>query len=247
MPHVGTEIPAEVAEQLTEDALHSVDTDWYVDQLYDFTDSLDCSVISARYSRYTIDLNRDADGAILYPGQSETELCPTYSFDSNSLYLDDVFPSDQEILRRKAAYWQPYHDTIRAELERIKSKFGYALLWDAHSIQSEVPRFFEGKLPDLNLGTGNGSSCSETTAKALLEIGEDSPYKTVLNGRFKGGYITRHYGKPENDIHAVQMEISQINYMDEAPVLRFHEDKAEQLRPTLNAMLHHFIDRYRSY
>jgi len=237
MPHIGVEIPTEIAPQLTDEALKSTDTDWYVDRLYNFTDDLDCSVIKARYSRYAIDLNRGAGGKALYPGQSETELCPTRSFDDESLYRGGAHPDQAEVDRRKTQYWQPYHDKLRNELERIKARYGYALLWDAHSIQSRVPRFFDGRLPDLNLGTGDGISCPDLAAQKLLFIAQASHYEAVLNGRFKGGYITRNYGDPANHIYAVQLEISQITYMDEAPTFRFQDARAEQLRPILRAMI----------
>lgn len=237
MPHVGSEIPQDISGHLTEDAKRSTDTDWYVDQLYDFLEELNYPVIRAINSRYVIDLNRGAEGKALYPGQSETELCPTTGFGGEDLYLAGHLPDSEEVLRRKKLYWQPYHGKIQSELLRIREQYGYAILWDAHSIQNRVPRFFDGQLPDLNIGTGNGTSCIQAIADLVLEKGQRSDYSTVLNGRFKGGYITRHYGKPEDSIHAVQLEISQIAYMDEAPLFEFRQDKAQQLRPTLRQMM----------
>ncbi|WP_417623854.1 N-formylglutamate deformylase [Paremcibacter congregatus] len=237
MPHVGLDLPEDIAATLTEEARKLTDTDWYVDRLYDFLGDLDCSVIKARYSRYVIDLNRGEAGQALYPGMSETELCPTTGFGTEPLYLEGQVPGPEEVARRKALYWQPYHDQIAAELARIRQEFGFAILWDAHSIQSHVPRFFDGRLPDLNLGTGNGVSCDPALAELLREIGEASDYSTILNGRFKGGYITRHYGDPAANIHAVQMETSQITYMDEAPDFTFQEVRAARLRPVLKDMM----------
>jgi len=248
MPHVGVDLPPEVAAGLTDAARKLPDTDWHVDRLYDFLGEFDCSLIRARHSRYLIDLNRGAAGKALYPGQSETELCPTTGFDSRPLYQPGQTPGPEEVQRRKQIYWRPYHDRIRTELTRIKHEYGYAILWDAHSIQSRVPRFFEGRLPDLNIGTADGASCAPALAEMLLETGAKSGFSTVLNGRFKGGYITRHYGDPQNNIHAVQLEIAQITYMDEAPTFQFREERAEMLRPLLREMMTRaagFLDQHR--
>jgi len=240
MPHVGTYLTPEVAADLNENGRLIKDTDWHLDQLYNFLADMGVSRLMAHNSRTVIDLNRDAGGAILYPGQSETELCPTTSFDNKPLYHEGYILDQAEILRRKAAYWQPYHNKIRRELDRIKAQFGYALLWDAHSIQSHVPRFFDGQLPDLNLGTGDGQSCDTKIAGELLSLAQSSDYKAVLNGRFKGGYITRHYGDPGRNIHAFQLEISQITYMDEYPDFKFREERAEKLRPLLKEVIDMF-------
>lgn len=235
MPHVGVRLASEITTGLIDHDRAIMDTDWHLDQLYDFLTDMNVSLLRAEYSRTVIDLNRG--GLALYPGQSETELCPTTTFDNQALYYDGCEPDSAEILRRRKKYWQPYHDRLRAELDRIKTQYGYALLWDAHSIKSHVPRFFDGKLPDLNLGSGGGVSCDPALDDDLLAIGTASPYSTVLNGRFKGGYITRHYGDPDNDIHAIQLEISQITYMDETPGFEFREARAAGLRPVLKAMI----------
>ncbi len=240
MPHVGTNLPPAVQEKLTEQGRKVTDTDWHLDKLYDFLADMGVSILMAHNSRSVIDLNRDAGGKLLYPGQNETELCPTTSFDNQPLYQKGLAPDQAEILRRKDIYWQPYHDKISRELDRIKAQFGYALLWDAHSIQSHVPRFFEGVLPDLNLGTGNGTACAAEMAQKLCAIAKESDFSAVLNGRFKGGYITRHYGNPAQNIHAFQLEISQITYMDEEPTFAFQEERAKKLRPTLKKMIEAF-------
>lgn len=241
MPHVGTQIPESIAGRLTTESGKLTDTDWHLDWLYDFLEERGVSVLMANYNRTVIDLNRDADGGILYPGKSETELCPITSFDNKPLYKTGCEPSEKEILHRKKIYWQPYHDKLRSSLDWIKKQYGYAMLWEAHSIQAQVPRFFEGQLPDLNLGNGDGTSCSPALAEELLSIAEASPYSAVLNGRFKGGYITRHYGDPAQNIHAIQMEISQATYMDGAPAFLFREDLADYLRPTLKDMIDYFL------
>ncbi len=237
MPHVGQEIPGALAGRMTGAGRELADTDWHVDRLYDFCRELGASVIRARYSRYVVDLNRDPGGSALYPGQSETEICPTTSFGDQLLYRDGETPTSDEVAERVERYWRPYHKRLRAELDRLRQKYGVALLWDAHSIKSRVPQFFEGTLPDLNLGTGGGVSCAPEVAARLLELGQKSPYKTVLNGRFKGGYITRHYGDPARNIHAIQMEIAQASYMREEAPYTFLEDRAQALRPVLKDML----------
>jgi N-formylglutamate deformylase len=238
MPHVGLEIPDEIKETMTDAALSMIDTDWYIDRLYDFLVDMDVSIIWAKYSRYVVDLNRGKGGGPLYPGQNETTLCPTITFEDQPLYQDGIAPDLED---RTKKYWQPYHDQILSELDRLKKDHGRAMLWDAHSIKSHVPHFFDGRLPDLNLGTGNGISADHGLVEKLDGIIKASPYTTALNGRFKGGFITRNYGDPENNIHAVQLEISQITYMDEAPDLKFRDDKANLLRPVLRSLMETMI------
>ncbi len=238
MPHVGTHIPDEIAADLTEEACTVPDTDWHVDRLYDFLDDLGASVISATHSRYVVDLNRAPDGADLYPGRDTTELCPTSGFFRQPLYREGRRPDAAEIARRVAVHWQPYHTALAAELERIKALHGAALLWDAHSIASEVPRFFDGRLPDLNLGTNGGASCDPALATRVMAVAEAAQgYSAVLDGRFRGGYITRHYGRPADGVHAIQLELSQRTYMDEGAPFTFRDELANQVRPVLQAML----------
>ncbi len=238
MPHVGTYIPDDIAADLTDHAMTVPDTDWHVDLLYDFLDDLGASVIAATHSRYVVDLNRAPDGADLYPGRDTTELCPTTSFHREPLYRDGRGPGEVEVARRVSLYWEPYHTALGAELERLKAMHGVALLWDAHSIASEVPRFFEGRLTDLNIGTDGGASCDPALARHVMDVAGAVPgYSAVLDGRFRGGYITRHYGRPDEAVHAVQLEQSQRTYMDEAPPFAFRDDLAAAVRPALRAML----------
>lgn len=239
IPHVGLDIPDDIKQTMTDAGLAMIDTDWYVDRLYDFLKDMDVSIISARYSRYVVDLNRGTDGVSLYPGQKVTGLCPTTTFNDEPLYKEGAAPNIDE---RAERYWKPYHDKIATELSRIKNNYGHAMLWDAHSIKSRVPELFEGRLPDLNLGTGNGSSADHLLVEKLDHVIRNSPYRTALNGRFKGGYITRNYGDPQNNIHAVQLEIAQVTYMDEAPANDFREDKANRLRPVLKTLIQTMIE-----
>ena len=237
MPHVGTAIPAALEARMLPIARLRADTDWHIERLYNFLGTLGASVLVARASRYVIDLNRDPDNKALYPGANNTELCPTSTFDNEPLYAPGEVPDEAEIAVRRKTYWRPYHQQLQAELARLKAQHGKAVLWDAHSIRSQVPRFFDGRLPDLNLGTGGGTTATETLSQRLEKIAQDSGYSAVLNGRFKGGYITRAYGKPAEGIQAVQLELSQITYMDEAPPFTFREDLANNLRPTLRRLL----------
>ena len=244
MPHTGTHVPDDIAAKLTAESREVHDTDWHMPTLYEFAKQLGASILVATHSRYVIDLNRPPDGASLYPGQSVTGLCPVDSFDDTPLYASkDLEPDDAEIARRRELYWQPYHSQLRAELDRMHSEHGVAMLWDAHSIRSVLPRFFEGKLPDLNLGTGNGSSCAPELAESLLSIAKQSPsHSSVLNGRFTGGYITRNYGQPDKGYHAVQMEMTQSSYMQEQMPFEYMPDLAKLVQPTLRNMLKTMLD-----
>lgn len=238
MPHVGTHIPAELTASMHPVAQDVADTDWHLEQLYNFLDELGASVLVATHSRYVIDLNRPEDNANLYPGQDTTGLCPVDTFDRQPLYRDGMVPDDAEIERRRASYWRPYHDKLQLELERMHAQHGIAMLWDAHSIRSEVPRFFDGRLTDLNIGTASGTSCSPELEQALRAIAEQAHgFTYALNGRFKGGHITRKYGQPSRNIHAVQLELSEITYMEELMPFRFREELAEAVRPTLRRFL----------
>lgn len=239
MPHVGTHVPPALAARLTEEARHVPDTDWHLERLYDFADELGASVLVATHSRYVIDLNRPPDGASLYPGQSVTGLCPVDTFDDTPLYANaaDV-PGEAEVAERRDAIWQPYHAKLAEELARIRAQHGVAALWDAHSIRSVLPRFFEGKLPDLNLGTGKGISCDPTLAQTLLGIAESATgYTGVLNGRFTGGYITRNYGNPAQNVHAVQLEMTQSSYMQEKLPFDYLPEVAAGVQPHVRRMI----------
>ena len=239
IPHVGTHVPPALAARFTEEARHVPDTDWHLERLYGFADELGASVLVATHSRYVIDLNRPPDGASLYPGQSVTGLCPVDTFDDTPVYASsDDLPNDEEVAARREAIWRPYHQQLQAELDRLKAAHGTVALWDAHSIRSVLPRFFEGKLPDLNLGTGNGTSCDPALAATLLRIAESATgYTGVLNGRFKGGHITRLYGKPEQGVHAIQLEMCQSTYMDETAPFGYRADRAAEIQPLLRQLV----------
>lgn len=236
IPHDGRRLPPRIADRMTEDGTAIPDTDWHVRKLYDFARIAGASILSAKFSRYVVDLNRPADDHALYENQVATGLFPTKTFDGLEIYRQGESVSARQRERRLDRYWRPWHAQLNDALGRIRDHFGYALLWDAHSIRSTVPRLFQGELPDLNIGTSGGESCPAGVAQAVATIAEASPYSSVLDGRFKGGYITRHYGKPEQGIFAVQLEIAQRAYMDEKS-LRYDTKRAAALADTLSDML----------
>jgi N-formylglutamate deformylase len=238
MPHVGVEIPEDIAARLTPLAGALPDTDWHVDRLYDFLAGLDVPVLKARQSRYVVDLNRPPDGTALYPGQAGTGLVPVETFAGEALYAAGETPDAAEIETRVEKYWRPYHEKLTGELARIRAVHGFAILWDAHSIRSQVPRLFEGQLPDLNFGTSGETSAAPGLAAALMRIaGGQGDYSAVLNARFTGGYITRQYGDPAAGVHALQLELSQATYMDEDPPYAFDEARAARIRPLLRRLV----------
>jgi N-formylglutamate deformylase len=243
LPHDGSAIPADLAARMTESARRAPDTDWHVSKLYAFARDLGASMLVPTHSRYVVDLNRPPDDTSLYPGQNTTGLCPAVQFSGEPVYRDGEAPRREEIAGRVERYWRPYHQALRAELDRLHAAHGRVVLWEGHSIRgSGLPFLFEGRLPDLNLGTAAGASCSPALQARLESVlaGQER-YDWVANGRFKGGHITRHYGDPANGIEAVQLEISQRNYMDEdsfeyAPV------GASRLQGLLERLLHSCID-----
>lgn len=242
MPHVGTQLPLEMQSRMSKVALGVPDTDWHLPILYEFARAMGASILQAKMSRYVVDLNRPPDDANLYPGQDTTGLCPVDTFAREPLYLPGQVPTKVEVESRKVRYWQPYHDQLSQTLETLRLQHGAVVLWDAHSIGSVVPRFFEGRLPDLNLGTASGSSCALAMAEQLKDIASQSAFSTVLNGRFKGGYITRHYGNPGQGVHAIQLEMAQCTYMNEAAPYAYRADLAKQVQPVLKALLQTCLD-----
>lgn len=237
MPHVGTDIPDEIAAGMTPFAQDRQDTDWHLVQLYDFLADMGASTLSARWSRYAIDLNRPPENSNLYPGQDTTGLCPVDTFHREPLYREGCTPDPAEVQRRLQRYWQPYHAQLRAELDRLLSLHGRVVLWDAHSIASQVPRFFDGKLPDLNFGTADGASCAPGLAHAVVAPAlAQERYSVSVNGRFKGGHITRHYGQPQAGVQAIQLEMCQSLYMDEQAPYGYRPDLAQPVQALLRTM-----------
>jgi N-formylglutamate amidohydrolase len=239
VPHDGRSVPSEISELMTDAGKQLPDTDWHVARLYSFAEDMGASIITATNSRYVVDLNRPADDKALYADQTATGLCPRRTFDGREIYNGDV---TIDVENRLTRFWRPYHDQIRTTLDALLDRHGYALLWDAHSITSRVPTLFDGELPVLNIGTYDGHSCSQQRSEAVAVVAEDSPYPAVVNGRFKGGYITRHYGDPAHGVHAIQLELAQRAYMNEATGA-YDESAASQLGDTLRRMLTAFTMR----
>jgi formiminoglutamase len=232
MPHVGTELMPEVAAGLAEPAKGLCDTDWHLPILYDFARKMGASLLIARWSRFNIDLNRPSDDKPLY-ATATTGLYPDTLFDGQALFAPGRVPDAAARARYLTEIWEPYHQRIAGELARIKSQHGFATLFDAHSIKGFVPRLFEGQLPDFNIGTNEGKSCASSLTKKLAAACEDPGFTHVVNGRFKGGHITRHYGLPQDGIHAVQLELAQRTYMREEPPFDYQTGLAARVQPVL--------------
>ncbi len=242
IPHMGTYLPPDIKSRLNPIGQMLPDTDWHLDSLYDFARGMGAGVLMSTHARYVVDLNRAQEDTDLYPGQVKTGLCPLQTFDGEDIYLPGEAPDGIEKLNRVAAYWLPYHDALAAEIARIKSIFGYAVVYDAHSIRAEVPRLFDGRLWDLNLGTAHDTSCDPAMAQAALAAASSGAYSAVLNKRFVGGHITRHYGQPAADVHAIQMELIWDLYMDAGKPYLYQPAKADQLKPVLQAVLQSLLD-----
>ena len=237
LPHDGTLIPAAIADRMTDVARTTPDTDWHMSRLYDFAGALGASTIAATHSRYVVDLNRAPDGASLYDGANNTELLPLTTFDLEPIYRPGRQPDAAEIIDRRSRYWQPYHQKLRDELHRLRGIHGFAILFEGHSIRSVVPRFYDGVIPDLNLGSANGESCDRELAARAFDILDASSYDAVLDDRFTGGYITRSFGNPKKSLHALQLELTWKNYMQEEPPFRYVDERANRLKKTLRALL----------
>ena len=238
LPHCGEFIPDDLADAYEPRALGVEDTDWHLQRLYGFAWQLGASVLVPRFSRYVVDLNRPPDNAPMYPGANNTELCPTRCFTGDAIYRAGRAPDAAAVAERTQRYWRPYHDALRAELDRLRAEHGHVVLFDGHGIKSELPWLFEGRLPALNLGTVNGASCAASLRDALAGVlADQSGYDQVVDGRFKGGYITRHYGRPDENVHAVQLEMTWACYMDEEPPYKYRADRAVEVTPVLTELL----------
>ncbi len=242
VPHDGWQLPPDIVQSMSEIGRGIPDTDWHVAQLYEFARDRGASMIVANFSRYVVDLNRPADDMAMYEGEFATGLCPIRTFAGDNIYRDQPLIDTGA---RVATYWRPYHDRIAEALSELRQRHGVALLWDAHSITSRVPQLFDGELAVLNLGTWGGRSCSASVADAVMSVAKQSDYDVVLDGRFKGGHITRYYGDPGANVHAIQLELAQRAYMHEQ-TLAYDRDKAAKLRATLELMLDAYLDTARA-
>ncbi|MGH6878015.1 MAG: N-formylglutamate deformylase [Rhizomicrobium sp.] len=245
MPHTGIEISADLAPRFVSPWLAGKDADWWIERVYDFAPALDATVIRTTLSRSVIDVNRDPSGRSLYPGQNTTELCPTTTFDGEPLYREGSIPDDEEIARRRLLFFEPYHSALKVEISRLNERHPKIVLFEAHSIRSRIPRLFGGELPHFNIGTNGGASCARELTSGIQNICASSPAFThITNGRFKGGYTTRHYGDPASGVHAVQLELAMRAYMDEPDVLTpdswpspFDAARAARMRDILRRIL----------
>lgn len=242
MPHVGTFLPPAIAARLNDEGRLLRDTDWHIEELYrDLIPGI--SVVQATFHRYVIDANRDPSGRSLYPGASTTELVPTTNFDGAPIWKDGEEPTGAEIAERMADWHTPYHAALAAEMERVRERHGVAILFDCHSIRSVIPWLFDGTLPDFNTGTNNGTTCDPRIEAAIAGEAAASGHTNVLNGRFKGGWTTRHYGRPAEGFHAIQMELAQASHLTtETPPFALDRAKADALRPVLARMLTRLTD-----
>ena len=237
VPHCGTELPENLKARLVPRALAVEDTDWFLDRLFAFAASLGASLLVPRYSRYLIDLNRPSENTPMYPGQNNTELCPTRFFTGEALYREGQAPNQPEVSDRVNRYWRPYRQSLTEELTRLRQQHGHAVLFDAHSIKSELPWLFDGQLPHMNLGTVDGSSCATALRQALTSVlASQAAFSHVVDGRFKGGHITRAHGRPADGVHAVQLEMCWRTYMDETPP-RWNDARAIGATPLLHSLL----------
>ncbi|MBL8288268.1 MAG: N-formylglutamate deformylase [Rubrivivax sp.] len=244
VPHAGTRLPEALKARLVP-AAHAVpDTDWHLDTLYAFArDELGASFIVPLHSRYVVDLNRPPENTPMYPGVNNTELVPTRAFTGEPLYREGELPGEAEIAARRDAYWRPYHEALAAELARVRALHGHVVLWDGHSIAGELPWLFPGRLPDLNLGTASGASCAGTLRSALMRVlAAQATFTHVTDGRFKGGHITRHFGRPAERVHAVQLEMCWSTYMEERAPYALAPARAAMLAPVLRALLAACLD-----
>lgn len=238
VPHAGTLVPPDLQARLSPAARAVPDTDWHVEKLYAFAGDAGATLLCATHSRYVADLNRDPSGTELYAGADNTELCPTRTFADEAIYGSGAPPSPAEVAQRIATYFDPYHAVLTAEIERLHAQHGFAIVLDAHSIRSEVPRFFDGRLPDLNLGTANGASCAPALQARATAVLAGAPGMThVVNGRFKGGWITRHYGRPALGVHALQLELGERCYMNQDPPFPWSADRAAPLVAVLRRLV----------
>jgi len=241
-PHGGVDIPENIVSRLNTQGKALADTDWHISRLYAGLEN-DVTIVSTPIHRYVIDANRNPSDESLYPGQNTTGLCPATTFDGAAIYLPGEEPDETEIAERQKIFHQPYHDALANQLERIRQRHGFAILYDCHSIRSLAPYLFDGKLADFNIGTNSGSSCDIQIQSCIEKICSRQPgYTSIVNGRFKGGWTTRHYGNPESGFHTIQMELAQCNYMLEQAPWTYQQESAEKLRLVLKQVLSALLD-----
>ncbi len=236
MPHSGDYIPANIWNRLNDTGKKCADTDWHIPKLYENL-LPQANIIKANFHRYVIDVNRAPDNTNLYLEHNSTALCPITDFQGNNIWLPGKEPTEDDITTLITQFYTPYHQALRGMIDKIFAKYGFVILYDCHSIRSRLPFLFSGELPALNIGTNDGKSCASAIEQCVLDICVQSPFSYVLNGRFRGGWTTRHYGKPQHNIHAIQMEIAQSAYMNECEPWQYDASAAKQLRDILAIIL----------
>ena len=242
IPHMGVNVPPDLAAKMTPAGRQLADTDWHLDLMYDFAKDMGASLLMACYSRYVVDLSRPPNDETLYPGQTKTGLFPQFTFRGEPIYVDMSEPDEQERDQRLVDYWYPYHDCLASEIKRLKRAHGQVLVWEAHSIASVLPRLFEGKLPDLNIGTNAGASAASEVLNSIEAHLKSCVYTHAVNGRFKGGYNTRHYGDPTNGVHVVQLEMCQSTYMSEDAPFEYRPELADRVKPVVRGLVEVALD-----
>jgi len=238
MPHTGLYLPEDITAHLNDRGRALEDTDWHIDRLYSDM-APQATIVRALFHRYVIDANRDPAGISLYPGQNTTQLCPVTDFNGQPIYLEGHEPDQQEIERRRKAFHAPYHAALQGEIDRILDQFGIVVVYDCHSIRSNIPFLFDGQLPDFNIGTNSGATCAPEIEQLVAEICANAEgFTSIVNGRFKGGWTTRNYGRPDTGIHAIQMELAQSTYLtsENAP-FNYAGQNAQKLRIHLKKIL----------
>ena len=237
MPHTATWLPTDVLAELNDKGREIADTDWHIHRLYEEL-LPEATTVRALFHRYLIDANRDPSGVSLYPGQNTTGLVPLTDFDGSDIW--DTPPDAAKIEARRQAYHAPYHVALEAELKRAHDRHGFAVLFDCHSIRSNIPFLFDGTLPDFNIGDNNGTTCAPEITRAAEVVCQNAEgYSSVTNGRFKGGWTTRHYGRPQEGLHAIQLELAQSTYMQESPPWDYDARRAANTQIHLKEMLGH--------
>ncbi|GAA4113631.1 N-formylglutamate deformylase [Aquimarina addita] len=243
IPHAGTQFPVEIKHYYKKKMRnHLDDTDWYVHKLYEFAPSLGITIIKANLSRWVIDLNRDPKSIPLYTdNRLITAITPITDFYGNNIYTSSSSEPDPiEIQRRLDLYYWPYYRQIETLIADLKKKFGKVLLWDAHSIRHLVSTIQKKPFPDMILGNNDQKTAHPQLILTALEKLRSKKFEVAHNTPFKGGHITRYFGKPAQNVHALQLEMNKILYMDDNEIT-YNTKRASEVQEVLQDTLQHLI------